>query len=325
MQFEEIEGVGPRVNGIAPQGLAIDPDGTRLFVHNFLSRSVSVYDVDALVRGIRSSAPLLKEIRAVSQERLDARALAGKRLFYNASDPRMSRDGYLSCASCHLDGGSDGQVWDFTQVGEGLRNTIDLLGKAGVGHGNVHWTANFDEIQDFENDIRNQFSGRGFMRDNLYAQVEDPLGPSKFRKSGDLDNLAIYVATLAHVPDSPYRNPDGSLTSAGERGKAIFFERGCWMCHAGATFTDGQRHDVGTIGAGSGSGIGLPLDGIGFDTPTLLNLWDTDPYLHDGSAATLAQAIAQPAHVGAPPLTAEEEEDLVAYLLQIDEREEATP
>ena len=325
MQFEDIEGIGPRLNGLAPQGLAIDPEGRRLFVHNFLSRSVSVYDVEALVHGRRNSARLVREIETVADEKLSARELAGKQMFYNASDPRMSRDGYLSCASCHLDGGGDGQVWDFTQVGEGLRNTIDLTGKAGLGHGRVHWTANFDEIQDFENDIRFQFSGRGFMRDNLFAQTEDPLGPPKLRKSGELDNLAIYVASLDRFPLSPYRNPDGSLTAAGERGRAIFVERACWCCHAGTTFTDGSRHDVGTLGPASGLGLGLPLTGIGIDTPTLLNLWDTDPYLHDGSAATLAEAIVQPAHVGEPALTATEEADLIAYLLQIDEREDANP
>jgi DNA-binding beta-propeller fold protein YncE len=324
-QFEDIEGVGPRLNGLAPQGLAIDPDGRRLFVHNFLSRSVSVYDVEALVRGTRKSARLVREVKAVASEKLSARAFAGKRIFYNASDPRMSRDGYLSCASCHLDGGSDGRVWDFTQVGEGLRNTIDLVGKAGLGHGKVHWSANFDEIQDFENDMRFQFGGRGFMRDNLFAQTEDPLGPPKARKSGDLDNLALFLASLDRFPNSPWRNADGSLTPAGERGRAVFFERACWTCHAGTSFTDGLRHDVGTLGPDSGLGIGLPLEGVGIDTPTLLNLWDTDPYLHDGSALTLVEAFAQPEHLGGPPLSAQDEADLVEYLLQIDAREDATP
>src|SRR6185436_17016021 len=122
-----------------------------------------------------NSAPLLTEIRMVDTELLNARVLIGKRIFYNASDPRMNRDGYISCASCHLDGTSDGQVWDFTQVGEGLRNTIDLTGRAGIGHGRLHWTANFDEVQDFENDIREQFSGKGFLRDDRFADRSDPL------------------------------------------------------------------------------------------------------------------------------------------------------
>jgi DNA-binding beta-propeller fold protein YncE/cytochrome c peroxidase len=320
-QFDEVEGLGRRVNNLAPQGLAIDPQGTKLFVHNFLSRSVSVYDVAAVVRGVRNSAPMLTEIKMVDTELLNARVLIGKRIFYNASDPRMSRDGYLSCASCHLDGTHDGQVWDFTQVGEGLRNTIDLTGRGGTGHGRLHWTANFDEIQDFENDIRAQFSGKGFMRDDRFAAAEDPLGPPKARASTDLDSLAIYVSSLLTFPPSPHRNPEGSLTDAGVRGKAIFAARDCAQCHAGPTFTDGQRHDVGTIRPSSGLGIHQSLQGVGFDTPTLKGIWDTAPYLHDGSAPALDEVLDYPAHVGEEPLTAAERADLVAYLLQIDDGE----
>lgn len=322
-QFDDdLPGVGPRQRNLAPQGLAIDPDSRRLFVHNFLSRTVTVYDIESISNGSRNSAPFLREIEVVANEAMERRALLGKRLFYNASDPRMSRDGYLSCASCHLDGGSDGQVWDFTQVGEGLRNTIDLVGKAGTGHGNVHWTANFDEIQDFEHDIRDQFSGTGFLRQNLFQRASTPLGPPKARLSVDLDNLAIFVASLDRFPDSPYRQPDGSLTPAGARGREVFAAYACWTCHLGPDFTDRQRHDVGTAGPGSGQGIGLPLAGVGFDTPTLKGVWDSAPYLHDGSAATLAEALRTPEHVGAAPLSAEDEADLIEYLLQIDEHEE---
>src|SRR5690606_13735324 len=115
----------------------------------------------------------------VAAERLSPQELLGKRIFYNAEDRRMSRDKYISCAACHLDGDNDGQVWDFTQVGEGLRNTISLLGRAGMGHGLVHWTANFDEIQDFENDIRHFAGGTGFLSDADFAATADPLGAPK--------------------------------------------------------------------------------------------------------------------------------------------------
>ena len=57
--------------------------------------------------------------------------LQGKQLFYDAKDTRLARDGYISCASCHNDGGHDGRVWDLTGFGEGLRNTVSLRGRAG--------------------------------------------------------------------------------------------------------------------------------------------------------------------------------------------------
>lgn len=198
---------------------------------------------------------------------------------------------------------------------------IEDLG--GVGHGNLHWTANFDEIQDFENDIRFQFSGTGFMRNDRFEASADQLGPPKVGRSNDLDPLAVYVASLAQFPDSPHRNADGSLTAAGVRGAEIFAVRGCRQCHAGASFTDLQRHDVCTIRPSSGLGTGQPLEGIGFETPTLKGIWDTAPYLHDGSATTLFDVLDDAAHAGEEPMSETERADLVAYLLQIEDNEGA--
>jgi hypothetical protein len=60
----------------------------------------------------------------------------------------------MSCASCHNDGSHDGRTWDLTGFGEGLRNTSSLRGRAGA-QGLLHWSGNFDEVQDFEGQIRN--------------------------------------------------------------------------------------------------------------------------------------------------------------------------
>ena len=113
-------------------------------------------------------------------EKLPNEILLGKQV-YNAADERMTHDGYLSCTSCHLDGGHDGRVWDFTQRGEGLRNTTDLRGRRGTGHGRVHWTGNFDEIQDFEHDMRNAFGGTGFLTDEQFntGSINKTLGDQK--------------------------------------------------------------------------------------------------------------------------------------------------
>ena len=79
-------------------------------------------------------------------------------------DTRLAFDRYLSCAVCHNDGAGDGRVWDITGMGEGLRNTIDLTGR-GTNHGRRHWTANFDEVHDFEGQIRTLSAGTGLMDD----------------------------------------------------------------------------------------------------------------------------------------------------------------
>ena len=140
--------------GRAPQGLAISPDGRTLYVHNFMSRSVTSYDVSELVDGTGEDVTDLAAYSAVASEALAANVLLGKQHFYDAQDIRLALEEYISCASCHNDGAQDGRVWDLTGFGEGLRNTVDLRGRAGLAHGPLHWSANFDEVQDFERDIR---------------------------------------------------------------------------------------------------------------------------------------------------------------------------
>ena len=135
----------------------------------------------------------------------------------------------------------------------------------------------------------------------------------------ELDALAAYVSSLTTVTPSPYRNAGGTLTSDGLVGQQIFLAQNCHSCHSGPAFTDTQRHDVGTIQPSSGQGIGQPLPGIGFETPTLKGVWNTPPYFHNGQAATLLEVITHPTHGNASGLIPIEQQQLLIYLLQIDE------
>ena len=274
--------------GSAPQGVSFDATTGRAFVKDFMSRTLTVMEMNPLLQtGALNIASTT--VQTVETETLEPAVLLGKQLFYNASDTRMSAEGYISCATCHNDGGHDGRVWDFTGRGEGLRNTITLRGRSGTGHGNVHWSANFDEIQDFEHDIRNAFGGSGFLSDEQFAGVNTPLGAPKAGLNADLDALAAYVSSLfeSTIPRSPYREPNGSLSAAAQAGASVFATLHCNACHAGPAMTDTTLHNVGTLRASSGSRLGLALPGI--ETPTLRGLWNTAPYLHDGSAATLEE------------------------------------
>ncbi len=279
--------------GRAPQGLAFSSDGRTLYVHNFMDRSVGRFDVTNLVALHVPQTTALGTTTTVATELLAANVLLGKQLFYDAADERLARDNYLSCASCHNDGDSDGRVWDLTAFGEGLRNTVDLRGRAGTGHGPVHWTGNFDEVQDFEGQIRTLAGGTGLMSDVAFntGTRNQPLGDPKAGLSADLDALAAYLGSLAIVPPSPFRA--GAFSTQAALGRGHFADLGCGTCHANAAFTDSAlnvRHDIGTIQPGSGTRLGAPLDG--FDSPTLLGTWATAPYLHNGSAPTLEAAIA---------------------------------
>ncbi len=276
--------------GLAPQGVLIDAVSNRLFTQNFMGRSITVRDAAPLLLQNQTSLPLIATTNAVATELLTAPVLLGKQIFYNAADPRMSADSYISCASCHVDGGHDGRVWDFAGRGEGLRRTTDLRGRSGMGHGAVHWSGNFDEIQDFEHDIRGPFGGTGFLSlspQQFAAQHPSPAS-GKTGLSTDLDALAAYVSSLtpAHTPRSPTRNTNGTFTAAAQAGQAVFTAQNCASCHSGTSFTNNTLMNVGTQSAISGTRLGLPLTGM--DTPTLHGLHASRVYLHHGQAATLS-------------------------------------
>jgi hypothetical protein len=290
------ERVGAAYDGGA--GLtALWVSGASLWGYAALDRAVvrwSLEDPSAPV------GPTVIDLQPPQGEPLPPDVLWGAKLFAAAGDPRMSLDGYIACASCHRDGEPDGHTWDFTQRGEGLRNTPDLRG-FGARSGPIHWSGNFDEIQDFEADIRLHQGGLGYLDD---ASWQGPAGPSlgapKAGLSDALDALDAYVRWLPARP--PVVSPSESTNALVTVGEQAFVRLGCDVCHpAGGTdsrwLDDGRPllHDVATITPSSGNRLGGPLWGL--DTPSLIGTWATGPWLHDGSAATLAEAIQRHAEV----------------------------
>jgi large repetitive protein len=294
--------------GFAPQGLSFDSATNRLFINNLTDRKVTVYDLaNALRLGNFPVAPSAT-IATVANEIFPAQVLRGKQVFYNSDDRRMGMDGYMSCALCHQDGGHDGRTWDFTNRGEGLRNTTNLRGRSGMAHGNVHWSGNFDEIQDFDIDMKNHFGGTGF----ISGGPNPSMGAPNANRDADLDALAAYISSLGKesIEKSPNRQSNGRLTNEGRSGKRLFagtrspggagITLKCLTCHGpNERLTDSAigtalpptappnlMHNIATILPTSGQRLGGLLAGI--DTPTLLGLHASAPYLHDGRAADLA-------------------------------------
>ena len=305
--------------GRAPQGLALSDDGLTLFTHNFMDRTVTAHDISKIINGRGTQATQVALYDLVSNEKLALNVFNGKQLFYDARDQRLAREQYISCASCHNEGDSDGRVWDMTGFGEGLRNTIALIGHGGMAHGPLHWSANFDEVQDFEGQIRDLSGGIGLMSDNNFhsGTLSSPLGDSKAGISHDLDDLAAYVSSLNVMPISPYKKSNGSLTSNALQGQQVFLKKGCDSCHSGENYTDSSDnnlHNIGTIINSSGNRLFETLTGI--DTPTLLGLWLTAPYLHNGSASDIEEAIMAHKNLS---VSKTELSHLAAYLNQLDE------
>ena len=308
--------------GRAPQGVALSSDGSRVYVHNFMDRSLSRFDVTSMLQTHLPSATALPSVNVVASDALAPSLLNGKQLFYDAQDDRLAHDNYMSCAACHNDGGQDGRIWDISSMGEGLRNTIDLRSR-GVGHGILHWSGNFDEVQDFENQIRSLSLGTGLMTQADFDSTVATLGPPKAGLSVDLDALAAYVNSLTLLSESPHRPTPSTLSTAAQNGQLNFVSQGCIACHSGAVMTDSSSmllHDVGTLTVATGNRLGAAVTGL--DTQSVLGAWQSPPYLHDGSAATLELAIQS--HVMASALPQPLVDDLAQFIREAGSAEAAS-
>ncbi len=159
-----------------------------------------------------------------------------------------------------------------------------------------------------------------------YAEdLEDP----EYLREEEPELLAEYeqlkTQSLAHP-----------LSPAAQRGATLFFSDtvGCTQCHVGANFSDEQYHNLGVglddqvLGSqdlGRHQVTKQHKDRGAFKTPTLRNVADTAPYMHDGSQETLADVVAWYVRGGRPnpqqsekikplSLNTREEQDLVAFL-----------
>jgi YVTN family beta-propeller protein len=285
--------------GDNPRGMVLTPDQKTLYVNNTLSGSVSVIDaqIDKVIGEI-----------VVTKIPLSPVVLNGKILFNTSARDRISKDHWMSCASCHFDGGMDQRTWFFR---DGPRNTPSLLGVKDTLP--IHWSGDLDELQDVEATIRNIQAGTGLADgpDNCTPACDQ--APPNAGRSKDLDDLAAFMRTLKFRAN-PNLNPDGTLTNSARRGEALFFssETRCAICHPPPLYTDRTKHDVGT---GTSP---LEAKGTSFDTPSLRGIYNTAPYLHDGSAATLLDVLTMQnrndAHGKTSHLSGAQLQDLVQFL-----------
>lgn len=221
---------------------------------------------------------------------------------------------------------------------EGKRLYVSLYAKAQVAVicGSLFWFGRADEVQDLEGGIRAIFGGR-FIRQDLHPSLGEP----NAGRSEDLDRMADYVTSLDRVRESPYRAADGRLTQAARRGRDIFYGKArCTACHPGHhRFADSairdaatgrklspkeyKQHELGTTDRYSGAPEG------GYDTATLVGVWETGPWLHDGRAASMREVLTKwnrrDEHGLTQSLSGREVEDLAHFVLSIDEGSDVTP
>jgi YVTN family beta-propeller protein len=321
--YKEIQRIGTAVTvGKNPRAVRVSPDGRQVYIYNALDFNVGIYQADSM--------KLLGTVATTSPPKTEA-WVRGKILFNSGKQP-MTSARWIACSSCHPDGGNDGRVW---KNPEGLRRTTSFFGLAHTHP--LHWSADRDEVQDFEYTIRGKLmQGRGLFSGPIKprtgferAELDEHLAG----KSKDLDALAVYCNSFSFTL-SPHIPAPGKLTEPAQRGKAIFFsaEAKCATCHNGPYYTDSSLkkpfnlHDVGT-------GLDDPGEKMGpkYDTPTLLGVYRLTSYLHHGKAKSLEEVLTtlnrSDQHGKTSQLKSEQIEDLVAFLkaLPYEQPPEETP
>lgn len=267
--------------GGRPMSLCIAGDSRHVYVSNYLSNSVQVVDLEK------------REVaRTISLGGPDEPSLArrGEAVFY---DGRRSLDQWYSCHSCHYEGGTNAVTMD--TLNDGTVRTFKSVPNLFNVTRTAPWT-----WHGWQQDLG------AAMRKSL---TETMLGPKP--TDDDVAALIAYLDALRPLAN-PFRNADGSLSPAAQRGQAVFHgqKAGCSHCHSGPLLTDGQIHDVG---------LGSPNDMYdGFNTPSLANLYNRMVYLHHGRAKSLEEVLTEyhdPAKVtGMGELSENERNDLIEYL-----------
>jgi YVTN family beta-propeller protein len=286
--------------GANPKGMALSPDGNKLYVAEHLEDRIAVISTESLetIGNIPLGGP-----RRITVAR------EGRRLLNNAGGTFQNQ---YSCYTCHPDVHEDGLVYNMASkdMGRNVTNTQSLR--------------NIGETPPYKWNGKNQ---------SIYKQdgmrFSTVLTRTEAFSYKELDALTAYV--MAGIPNPPnlQYNPDGELTDSQRRGKEIFerthdfngveipvFNR-CVTCHPAPFYTNKKMVDVGTLAASD--------DSIFFDTPHLNNIVYSPPYLHDGRAATLEEIWTiygkTEEHGAVNDLTKTNLNDLVEYLKSLRDEE----
>jgi YVTN family beta-propeller protein len=276
--------------GAAPDGIAITRDGLRAFVYSQFSHELSV-----LVRADAGAVTVGRTVALASDPpELGAAFLAGRRLFFDSTNPHLNDpiNTGVSCNTCHTEGGrEDGHVWGFP---DGFRQTPALAGRMTLATAPYHWSGEFSALSAFiDHTTVLRMGGTG-------------LTPE------EAANLAAFMDG-APAADNPHQH--ASPTAAQLRGTQVFQQANCHSCHGGEAMTLNTMANVGTL-----QPTDTTLTGrlTALNTPSLLGLARTAPYLHDGSARTLRDRIYQSRttnmHGQTSALTDAQIGDLVEYL-----------
>lgn len=274
------------------------------------------------------------------------KAELGRHLFF---DPRLSRNGRVSCASCHNPSlnWSDGRARGVGVADVELqRRTPTVLNAAWLAA--LMWDGRAPTLEaqavlpitaEHEMGLSTEEAVERIKEVAGYAPLFGVAFPGQeIGIESVVAALATYQRTLVSAESSFDRWIEGdeaAISEAAKRGFAVFNGAArCGTCHSSWRFTDDSFHDIGLASADIGRGAFAPpsvtIMQHAFKTPSLRDLRLSGPYMHDGSMATLDEVIDHYEDGGTrrpslspdmKPLTLspQERQDLIAYLKTLQE------
>jgi cytochrome c peroxidase len=342
------------VNRIRPRAevVALTAVGFVLAVASASAQAPTTAELAAMKAEYRRPAALPVENRALVD--------LGRLLFW---DPRVSASGTTACAACHL----PDRGWSVTEA-RSLNDSGKLTARKsqpllGLGHVPDGMPFGWDgrnatlEAQVKQSVASGSMSaretGRPVKLEVIEQRIRDvPEYRERFKLA--LPGAAISIDTIAQAiaafertlepGPAPFdrwiEGEEGAISDSAKRGFVLFNRKTtCFACHTGWRFTDDRFHDIGVSRNDRGRGAALKDDEsaqFAFKTPTLRSVALRPPYMHDGSVATLADAIK---HYEQPPierpslsplfvpveLTTQERGDLVAFMQSLTGSPEGEP
>ena len=256
--------------------------GTKVYVAEYFTDSLGVVDIDQLAQSAVRSIPLGKTRPATFIRK-------GEVLFNDAS---LSYQKWNSCTSCHTgDGRASALNWDLLNDG----------------------VANPKNIRSLLLSHKTPPAMITGVRANAEVAVRSGIRYIQFATTSERKAQAIdaYLKSLKPIV-SPYL-VNGTLSKAAKNGQKLFSTSGCMLCHSQPLYTNMSKYDIGTSTEQD--------DNKEFDTPTLIEVWRTAPYLHDGRAVTIKDVLTKfnknDQHGRTSELTDKEIEDLAAFVLSL--------
>jgi len=276
-----------------------------------------------------------------------AKVALGKALFF---DPRLSGSGAISCASCHNPslGWQDSLARGVGNAGSKLgRHTPTILNAAWVEP--LFWDGRAATLEDQAKGPLAAPAEMNMPHGDVVRVVRSipgyaPAFQAAFpREEVTIDTIAKAIAAYERTVvsgEAPFdrwiAGDEGAISAAAKRGFMLYNAKArCASCHSGWRMTDDGFHDIGLAGDDPGRGKlvpGLVILDHAFKTPTLRNIAERAPYMHDGSLGTLEAVVdhydhgfqARPSlstEIKPLHLTDQDKSDLVAFLHTLSSRD----